>query len=198
MVRKRRQETEAQSVDPSERYRYGGTSSSKPSTSSTSAEPDEDETARFPVLRERGSRRCCDERGRGRDPLPPVCAPSPPVPAVSTRSPRSGRTGTTCARIASANPAISSAVSRLSAGARSGTRRGSCACVASPRITLSMTARARGTVERAAVQNFREGIDDQLPLSRKFFASFEPGRRQHRLRVELHTVDGKFPVSHSP
>jgi len=69
-----------------------------------------------------------------------VAAPSPPVPAVSTRSVRSGRTGRTCARIASAQPAISSAVSPFR---RSATRKPPiCAGVASPRITSCITSRA--------------------------------------------------------
>ncbi|HVM69143.1 MAG TPA: hypothetical protein VM204_04825, partial [Gaiellaceae bacterium] len=70
-----------------------------------------------------------------------VAAPSPPVPAVSTRSSRRGRTGSTCSRIASAQPAISSAVSPF---ARSATRKPAiCACVASPRMISSITSRAR-------------------------------------------------------
>ena len=49
-----------------------------------------------------------------------VRAASPPVPAVSTRSSRFGCTESTCVRIASAQPAISFAVSPFS---RSATRK---------------------------------------------------------------------------
>ena len=61
-----------------------------------------------------------------------VFAPSPPVPAVSTRSSRAAAgSGSTCSRIASAQPAISSAVSPF---ARSATRKPAIwAGVASPR-----------------------------------------------------------------
>ena len=69
-----------------------------------------------------------------------VLAPSPPVPAVSTRSSRWGFTASTCARMASAQPAISSAVSPL---ARSATRKPAiCAGVTSPRMIAVIVSQA--------------------------------------------------------
>jgi hypothetical protein len=69
-----------------------------------------------------------------------VFAPSPPVPAVSTRSARCGRTGKACSRIASAQPAISSAVSPF---VRSAIRKPAiCAGVASPLMIEPITVRA--------------------------------------------------------
>ena len=52
-----------------------------------------------------------------------VFRPSPPVPQVSTRSAPRGRTGTTCARIARAQPTISSSVSPFIRSATSERRR---------------------------------------------------------------------------
>ena len=69
-----------------------------------------------------------------------VAAPSPPVPAVSTRSARVGCTASTCSRIASAHPAISSAVSPFM---RNATRNAEiCAGVASPLMIVPIAERA--------------------------------------------------------
>ena len=117
--------------------RSAGRSSRNPSASSTSAEPDADETARFPCLATAAPAAAATTPAAVE--MLSVRAPSPPVPAVSTRSVRRGRTGTTCSRIASAQPAISSAVSPF---ARNATRKAPiCAGVASPRMISPITSR---------------------------------------------------------
>ena len=110
----------------------------KPSASRTSADPDADETARLPCFATPAPAAAATSAAAVEMLI--VLAPSPPVPAVSTRSSRNGRTASTCARIASAHPAISSAVSPLSRSATS--RPPIWAGVASPSITSFMTARA--------------------------------------------------------
>ena len=115
--------------------RSTGCSSGKPSASSTSAEPEADETARLPCFATPAPAAAATIAAAVEMLI--VLAPSPPVPAVSTRSSRCGRTASTCPRIASAQPAISSAVSPFS---RSATRKPPiCACVASPRMISSIT-----------------------------------------------------------
>ena len=98
-----------------------------------------------------------------------VLAPSPPVPAVSTRSSRCGRTASTWPRIASAQPAISSAVSPLS---RSATRKAPIwAGVASPRMISSITSWACSRAEVAAFEQLGERLLDHV---RKFRPSSGP------------------------
>ena len=119
--------------------RSGDSSSSKPSASSTSAEPHADETARFPCFATAAPAAAATIAAAVE--MFRVRAPSPPVPAVSTRSARRVRTGSACSRIASAQPVISSTVSPF---ARSATRNPPiCASVASPRMISSITSRAR-------------------------------------------------------
>ena len=121
------------SIDRS--IRSTGCSSEKPSASSTSAEPEADETARLPCFATPAPAAAATIAAAVEMLI--VLAPSPPVPAVSTRSSRCGRTRNTCSRIASAQPVISSAVSPLS---RSATRKPPiCASVASPRMISSIT-----------------------------------------------------------
>jgi hypothetical protein len=91
------------------------------------------------VLRDARAGRRGDDRGRGRD--------VDRAGAVAARARRVDevvalrRTGSTCSRIASAQPAISSAVSPFS---RSATRKPPiCAGVASPRMISSITSRQR-------------------------------------------------------
>ena len=87
--------------------RSGGCSSEKPSASSTSAEPDADETARLPCFATPAPAAAATSAAAVE--MLNVLAPSPPVPAVSTRSSRCGvHRRATCSRIASAQPAISS------------------------------------------------------------------------------------------
>ena len=118
--------------------RSGGCSSLNPSASSTSAEPEADETARLPCFATPAPAAAATIAAAVE--MLSVRAPSPPVPAVSTRSSRCGRTGRTCSRIASAQPAISSAVSPFT---RNATRKPPiCAGVASPRMISSITSRA--------------------------------------------------------
>src|SRR5919204_653579 len=118
--------------------RPGGSSSRKPSASSTSAEPQADETARLPCLATPAPAAAATRAAAVEMLI--VLAPSPPVPAVSTRSSRRGRTGRACSRIASAQPAISSAVSPF---ARSAIKKPAIwAGVASPLMIEPMTARA--------------------------------------------------------
>ena len=71
--------------------RAGGSSSSKPSASSTSAEPEAEETARFPCFATPAPAAAATSAAAVE--MLSVCAPSPPVPAVSTRSARVGSTG---------------------------------------------------------------------------------------------------------
>ena len=124
------------SIEPA--IRSGGSSRLNPSASSTSAEPQADETARLPCFATAPPAAAATSAAAVE--MLSVCAPSPPVPAVSTRSSRRGRTGRTCSRIASAQPAISSAVSPL---ARSATRKPPIwAGVASPRMISDITSRA--------------------------------------------------------
>src|SRR5204863_9757863 len=94
------------SIDRS--IRSGGSSSSKPSASSTSADPELDETARLPCFATPAPAAAATSAAAVE--MFSVCALSPPVPAVSTRSSRFGFTASTCARIASAQPVISYAV----------------------------------------------------------------------------------------
>ena len=97
-MRWREHEAEAELVDRA-RDLLGASSSVKPSASSTSAEPEDDETARLPCFATAAPAAAATSAAAVE--MLSVCAPSPPVPAVSTRSTRSGRTRTTCARIAS-------------------------------------------------------------------------------------------------
>ena len=71
--------------------RSGDCSSWKPSSSSTSAEPDADETARFPCFATPAPAAAATIAAAVEMLIVP--APSPPVPAVSTRSSRRGCTG---------------------------------------------------------------------------------------------------------
>ena len=125
-----------------------------------------------------------------------VCAPSPPVPAVSTRSSRFGRTGRTCSRIASAQPAISSAVSPFS---RSATRKPPiCAGVASPRMISCITSRACVAREVVAVEQSRErapGSSSEEVPPEKICSQSRPERREHALGMELDAFDRQLAVA---
>jgi len=89
--------------------RSGGCSSVKPSASRTSADPDTEETARFPCFATAAPAAAATIAAVVE--MLNVRPPSPPVPTTSTTSSRAGNTSSTWARIASAQPAISSAVS---------------------------------------------------------------------------------------
>jgi hypothetical protein len=122
--------------------RSGESSRLKPSASITSADPEDEETARLPCFATAAPAAAATIPAAVE--MLSVRAPSPPVPAVSTRSVRVGRTATTWSRIASAQPAISATVSPF---ARSATRKPPiCAGVASPRMISSITARASSRV----------------------------------------------------
>ena len=122
------------------------------------------------MLRDPGARRRRDERRRGRD--------VPGVRAVAARARRcrrgrrgSGATATTCSRIASAQPAISSAVSPFS---RSATRKPPiCAWVASPAMIALITSRASSRV-RSWPSSSRASASWITSPSRKFRASAGP------------------------
>ena len=121
-----------------------------------------------------------------------VLPPSPPVPAVSTRSSRCGRTGRTCSRIASAQPAISSAVSPFR---RSATRKPpSCAGVASPRMISSIAARASARERSWPSSRRARALLDHRSLQ-EVAGELGAERRQHRLGVELDAVDGQLAVT---
>ena len=109
-----------------------------PSASSTSADPLCELADRLPCLATAAPEAAATMAAAVE--ILKVPTPSPPVPTTSMIGVRRGVTGTTRARIASANPAISSAVSPL---ARKATRNPAiCAGVASPSITADMTSRA--------------------------------------------------------
>ena len=120
----------------------GSRPSRKPSASSTSADPEAEDTARFPCFATPAPAAAATRAAVVE--MLNVRAPSPPVPAVSTRSSRRGRTERTCSRMASAQPAISPARSPLSLSA---TRKPPiCAGVASPLMIWFITSRASGRV----------------------------------------------------
>ena len=117
----------------------GGRSMAMPSASSTSAEPLCELAARLPCLATAAPEAAATMAAAVEMLNVPI--PSPPVPTTSMIGERRGVTATTRDRIASANPAISSAVSPL---ARRATRNPAiCASVASPSITASIVRRAR-------------------------------------------------------
>ena len=148
----------------------GSSSSSKPSASSTSADPEADETARLPCFATAAPAAAATRAAAVE--MFSVRAPSPPVPAVSTRSSRSGVTGTTCARMASAQPAISSAVSPF---ARRATRKPAVwDGVASPDMISSMAALRLGRVEIVAVEQLGDRLLDHRVASRKFRSRSRP------------------------
>ena len=89
--------------------RSGDCSSAMPSSSSTSADPAAELAARLPCFATAAPAAAATSAAAVE--MLNVCAPSPPVPTMSTTGERCGVTGTTCSRIASAKPAISSAVS---------------------------------------------------------------------------------------
>ena len=118
-----------------------------------------------------------------------------PCPPCRRGRRASAAPATTCSRIASAHPAISSAVSPFS---RSATRKPPIwACVASPAMIEFITSRASLAREVVPVEQPRERRLDHVP-SRKFRrqSSAAPERREHRLRMELHAVDAKLAVAH--
>ena len=117
-----------------------------------------------------------------------VWAPSPPVPQVSTRSSRCGRAGVTCARIARAQPVISSTVSPFmrSADQEAGDLggRGLAAHHLHHRRvrllgqrSLPLDQRRDRSVDHARRPHRQEVLDQRAAV-----------RRQHRLRVELDAV----------
>ena len=172
--------------------RSGGSSSSKPSDSSTSAEPACDETERLPCFATPAPAAAATSAAAVE--MLNVLPPSPPVPAVSTRSSRFGFTGSTCARIASAQPAISSAVSPFS---RNATRKPPiCAGVASPDMIVFITSRACVAAEVAAVEQLVERVLDHGVAPEEVLRELAPDRRQHRLGMELHAVDRQLAVAH--
>ena len=87
----------------------GARSIRTPSASSTSADPHRDETARLPCLAITAPAAAATSAADVE--MLNVSEPSPPVPHVSTRSECVGVAGVTWARIARAQPAISSGVS---------------------------------------------------------------------------------------
>jgi hypothetical protein len=127
--------------------RSAGNSSSNPSASRTSADPETELTARLPCFATAAPADAATIAAVVE--MLKVRAPSPPVPTTSTTSSRVGCTGRTCARIASAHPAISSPVSPF---ARSATRKPPiCAGVASPSMISPITARASSRPKIVAV-----------------------------------------------
>ena len=122
-----------------------------------------------------------------------VLPPSPPVPAVSTRSSRFGRTAITCARIASAAPAISAGGLALQPQ-----RDEEAADLRRRRLAghdrahhVARLRRGSGPGRRAAVRA-RPGSCRSEEVLRDVAAE----RGQHRLGVELYAVDGERPVPH--
>src|ERR671914_169823 len=115
----------------------------------------------------------------------------PPVPAVSTRaSPASTRTAS--ARMVRARPATSCTVSPF---ARSAIRNAAdCASEAFPSMTSTSTRAASSALRSAplaslSIASVRTGLGKEIsqhPLA---------VGRQHRLGVELHSLDGKLPVA---
>ena len=112
-----------------------------------------------------------NERRRGRD-----------VERLSAVSARSGRvdeigralgmTGTTCSRNATAQPAISSAVSPF---ARRATRKPAVwAWVASPAMISPIAAHRLALIERPAVEQLGDGVLDHSRASRKFRSRSRP------------------------
>ena len=118
--------------------RSGDCSSVMPSSSSTSAEPAAELAARFPCFATAAPDAAATIAAAVE--MLNVPAPSPPVPTMSTTGERLGVTGTTCSRIASAKPAISSAVSPF---VRRATRNPAIwAGVSSPSMTEPISSRA--------------------------------------------------------
>ncbi len=147
------------------------------------------------VLRHPGAGRRGEERGRGRDVERPR--------AVAARARRvdeivalSGARRARALRIASAQPAISSGVSRL---IRIATRKAPiCAAVASPLMIWSMTARAS---DRVRSRPSRSRARASWIIRRRLQeapADLGPERRQDRLGMELDAVDGVLAVPHAP
>jgi hypothetical protein len=151
--------------------RSGRSSRANPSDSSTSAEPAADEAARLPCFATPAPAAAATSAAAVE--MFRVRAPSPPVPAVSTRSSRAGRTGTTCSRIASARPAISSAVSPF---ARRATRNPPiCVGVASPRMISCITSRASA---RARLCPSSSRASEAWIIAAPGSCGREPGRRE--------------------
>ncbi len=126
------------SVSIDSAIRSGACSRSNPSASSTSAEPETELTARLPCFATAAPAAAATIAAVVE--MLNVRAPSPPVPTTSTTSVRAGCTGSTWARIASAHPAISSALSPF---ARRATRKPPIwAGVASPAMISPITSRA--------------------------------------------------------
>ena len=120
----------------------GGRSMRTPSASSTSAEPHREDIARLPCLAI-GTPAAAATSAADVEMLK-VSEPSPPVPQVSTRPSRDGVAGVACARMARAQPAISSGVSPFM---RSATAKAEIwAGPASPAITCIIAACAASEV----------------------------------------------------
>src|SRR5512142_2577852 len=112
---------------------------------------------------------------------------SPPVPTTSS-APAGASTRIARARIADANPAISSAVSpRTWSAARSAP---SCAGVASPSMTLVIAASASSRVRPRPLTTMPRASR----ASTEVLQHAHPVGGEHRLRVELHGLEGKTGV----
>ncbi len=164
--------------------RSGGSSSRKPSASSTSAEPDADDIARLPCLATRGACSRGDERGGGRD--------VERVRAVATRAGRVDEVvarrvdrAATCARMPSAQPGdlvdgLALRAERDEEAGDLGRRR----LAAHDRVhhLARLVARQVATVE----QPWRS---PRWITERKLSNHARPVRREDRLGVELDALD---------
>ena len=169
------------SVSIDSAIRSGGCSRTNPSASSTSAEPEIELTARFPCLATAAPAAAATIAAVVE--MLNVREPSPPVPTTSTTSARVGVTASTCARIASAHPAISSAVSPF---ARSATRKPPiCAGVASPPMISLITACASSRPRSCPSRSF-------WIAARITWESYSPCR-QRLTSVRLRCVAGLRP-----
>ena len=164
----------------------------KPSSSRTSALPEADETARLPCFATPAPAAAATRAAAVE--MLNVLAPSPPVPAVSTRSTRVGRTSITWARMASAAPAISSAVSPFR---RSAIRKPPIwAGVASPAMIVPMTSRASLRVRLSpSSSRARARLDHRSP-PQEVPGEVAAERCEHGLGVELHAVQRQLAMPH--
>ena len=143
MVDAREHEPEAVLVDRARRSAAGGCSSAMPSCLEHVCRATRRARGAVPVLRDGRSGAGRDERRRRRDVERPG-AVAPRADDVDERRPRWASRGATCAVIASAKPAISSAVSPFARRPTSSPP--ICAGVASPLMTTPITSRASSRV----------------------------------------------------
>ena len=150
--------------------RSGSRSSGTPSASSTSAEPQRDDTERLPCLATAAPQAAATSAAPVE--MLSVCAPSPPVPQVSISGRRRVSTGTATRRSTRAAAATSAGASPL---ARSATRNAACcASVHSPPISASKHA--------SVVAASRSCLASRRSSTSRIMARSRPGDRGPRNR----------------